>query len=63
MRLWQPGDASSGPLAATAATIVSGAVAERIKIWPFFIFAAIMAGVIYPISMGWQWGGGWLSSG
>ena len=44
------------------ASIVSGAVAERIKIWPFFIFAAIMAGVIYPISMGWQWGGGWLAS-
>ena len=43
------------------ASIVSGAVAERIKIWPFFIFAAIMAGLIYPISMGWQWGGGWLS--
>ena len=44
------------------ASIVSGAVAERIKIWPFFIFAAIMAGLIYPISMGWQWGGGWLST-
>ncbi len=44
------------------ASIVSGAVAERIKIWPFFIFAAIMAGFIYPISMGWQWGGGWLST-
>ena len=44
------------------ASIVSGAVAERIKIWPFFIFAAVMAGLIYPISMGWQWGGGWLST-
>ena len=44
------------------ASIVSGAVAERIKIWPFFIFAAIMAGIIYPVSMGWQWGGGWLAS-
>ena len=44
------------------ASIVSGAVAERIKIWPFFIFAAFMAGLIYPISMGWQWGGGWLSA-
>ena len=43
-------------------SIVSGAVAERIKIWPFFFFAAIMAGFIYPISMGWQWGGGWLSA-
>ena len=43
-------------------SIVSGAVAERIKIWPFFIFAVIMSGFIYPISMGWQWGGGWLAT-
>jgi len=43
-------------------SIVSGAVAERIKIWPFFFFAVIMSGIIYPISMGWQWGGGWLST-
>ena len=43
-------------------SIVSGAVAERIKIWPFFLFAVIMSGLIYPISMGWQWGGGWLST-
>ncbi len=43
-------------------SIVSGAVAERIKIWPFFIFAVLMAGFIYPVSMGWQWGGGWLSA-
>ena len=43
-------------------SIVSGAVAERIKIWPFFAFAVVMAGIIYPISMGWQWGGGWLSA-
>jgi len=43
-------------------SIVSGAVAERIKIWPFFAFAVVMAGFIYPISMGWQWGGGWLSA-
>ena len=41
-------------------SIVSGAVAERIKIWPFFVFAVVMAGFIYPISMGWQWGKGWL---
>ena len=41
-------------------SIVSGAVAERIKIWPFFFFAVLMAGFIYPISMGWQWGKGWL---
>ena len=43
-------------------SIVSGAVAERIKIWPFFFFAIAMAGFIYPISMGWQWGGGWLAT-
>ena len=43
-------------------SIVSGAVAERIKIWPFFIFSAVMAAFIYPISMGWQWGGGWLAT-
>ena len=44
------------------ASIVSGAVAERIKIWPFFMFTTVMAGFIYPVSMGWQWGGGWLSA-
>jgi len=43
-------------------SIVSGSVAERIKIWPFFAFAVVMSGLIYPISMGWQWGGGWLSA-
>ena len=43
-------------------SIVSGAVAERIKIWPFFIFAAILGGIIYPIQMGWEWGGGWLDA-
>ena len=46
---------------ATTVSIVSGALAERIKIWPFFIFAAILTGAIYPIEMGWQWGGGWLA--
>ena len=46
---------------ATTVSIVSGALAERIKIWPFFIFAAILTGLIYPIQMGWQWGGGWLA--
>ena len=43
-------------------SIVSGAVAERIKIWPFFTFAAVLGGVIYPIQMGWEWGGGWLDT-
>ena len=47
---------------ATTVSIVSGTLAERIKIWPFFLFAAILTGVIYPIEMGWQWGGGWLSA-
>lgn len=47
---------------AATASIVSGTLAERIKIWPFFLFAAILTGIIYPIEMGWQWGGGWLSA-
>ena len=46
---------------ATTVSIVSGTLAERIKLWPFFLFAAILAGIIYPIVMGWQWGGGWLN--
>ena len=48
--------------AATTASIVSGTLAERIKIWPFFLFVAILTGVLYPIEMGWQWGGGWLAA-
>jgi Amt family ammonium transporter len=48
--------------AATAATIVSGAVAERIKIGPFMIFTIIYVGLIYPIAGSWQWGGGFLST-
>ncbi len=46
---------------ATAASIVSGTVAERIKLWPFLIFVAVLTGFIYPIQCSWQWGGGWLS--
>lgn len=46
---------------ATAASIVSGTVAERIKILPFMIFTVILTGFIYPIQCSWQWGGGWLS--
>lgn len=45
----------------TAASIVSGAVAERIKLWSFLIFTALITGIIYPISGSWQWGQGWLS--
>ncbi|MDJ0612828.1 MAG: ammonium transporter [Rhizobiaceae bacterium] len=46
---------------AATASIVSGTVAERIKLWPFLIFVAVLTGVLYPISGSWQWGGGWLS--
>lgn len=46
---------------AATASIVSGTLAERIKLWPFLIFVAVLTGVFYPISSSWQWGGGWLS--
>ncbi|MFY0594951.1 MAG: ammonium transporter [Cognatishimia sp.] len=46
---------------AATASIVSGTVAERIKLWPFLIFVIVLTGVFYPISGSWQWGGGWLS--
>ncbi|MDG4721426.1 MULTISPECIES: ammonium transporter [Thalassospira] len=46
---------------ATAASIVSGTVAERIKLWPFMIFVVVLTGVLYPITGAWTWGGGWLS--
>jgi Amt family ammonium transporter len=46
--------------AATAATIVSGAVAGRIKIGAYFIYSAVISGLVYPISGYWKWGGGWL---
>lgn len=45
---------------ATTASIVSGTVAERIKLWPFLIFVVILTGVLYPITGSWQWGQGWL---
>ncbi len=47
--------------AGTAATIVSGAVAERIKFIDFLIFSLILVGLIYPITGNWIWGGGWLA--
>jgi Amt family ammonium transporter len=47
--------------AATAATIISGAVAERIKLGPFMIAATIIVAFAYPITGSWEWGGGWLS--
>ena len=46
---------------AATASIVSGTVAERVKMWSFFIFTAVLTGVFYPITGSWQWGGGWLS--
>jgi len=46
---------------ATAASIVSGTLAERIKVWPFLAFVVVLTGIIYPIQGAWIWGGGWLS--
>jgi Amt family ammonium transporter len=46
---------------ATAASIVSGTLAERIKLWPFLLFVVVLTGVLYPIQGSWSWGGGWLS--
>ncbi len=47
---------------ATAGSIVSGALAERVKMWPFFLFTLILTGFIYPVVGAWTWGGGWLGS-
>ena len=47
---------------ATAMSIVSGAVAERMKLWSFFAFAIAMTAFIYPVQGLWSWGGGWLDS-
>ncbi len=47
--------------AGTAATIVSGAVAERIKFYAFFAFSLLLVGISYPITGHWVWGGGWLA--
>jgi len=51
-----------GMFAATAATIVSGAVAERVKLGPFLIFCAIYVAIVYPWVGSWKWGGGWLDA-
>jgi Amt family ammonium transporter len=48
---------------ATAMSIVSGAVAERMKLWSFFTFAVILTGFIYPVQGFWHWGGGFLGAG
>ncbi|MGE0407675.1 MAG: ammonium transporter [Amphiplicatus sp.] len=47
---------------AMAALIVSGALAERVKLWSFLIFTALLTGIIYPIEAGWEWGGGYLDA-
>ncbi|MCU7892855.1 MAG: ammonium transporter [Candidatus Thiodiazotropha sp. (ex Ustalcina ferruginea)] len=47
---------------ATAMSIVSGAVAERMKLWAFLVFAVVMTGVIYPLQGYWKWGGGFLDA-
>ena len=46
---------------AATASIVSGALAERIKLWPFLVFTVILTGIIYPIQASWKWGGGFLA--
>ena len=46
---------------ATTASIVSGTMAERVRVWPFLMFVVVLTGVLYPITGSWQWGGGWLS--
>ena len=48
--------------AAATASIVSGALAERIKLWPFLVFTIILTSVIYPIQASWKWGGGFLDN-
>ena len=47
---------------ATTASIVSGALAERVRIWSFFVFIAVLTAIIYPIVGAWTWGEGWLSA-
>ena len=47
---------------AATASIVSGALAERIKLWPFLIFTIILTALIYPIQASWKWGGGFLDN-
>lgn len=44
-----------------ACSVVSGCVAERIKLWSFLLFCAVLTGIIYPIQGSWVWGGGWLA--
>ena len=46
---------------ATAASVVSGALAERVKLWSFLVFTTILTAIVYPIVGAWTWGGGWLN--
>ena len=46
---------------ATTASIVSGTLAERVRLWSFFLFVAVLTAFIYPVIGAWTWGGGWLS--
>ncbi|WP_090270657.1 ammonium transporter [Thalassovita taeanensis] len=48
---------------ATTASIVSGTLAERIKLWPFLAFTVVLTALIYPIQASWKWGGGFLDAG
>ncbi len=47
---------------ATAASIVSGALAERVRLWSFFVFTLVLTAFIYPVVGAWTWGGGWLDA-
>ena len=47
---------------ATTASIVSGTLAERMKLWPFLIFTVVLTGILYPIQASWKWGGGFLDA-
>ena len=47
---------------ATACSIISGAVAERMKLWPFLLFCVVMTSIIYPVQGYWKWGGGFLDA-
>ncbi len=51
-----------GMFAATCCTIISGAVAERVKLWSFMVFATLFVAFVYPIAGSWKWGGGWLQT-
>ena len=46
---------------ATTASIISGALAERVKMWSFFLFTLVLTAVLYPVVGAWTWGGGWLA--